>query len=314
MDVSTNLKLSMVVAGVLTVVMEYLALRFLLGLAGIPILFVFPFLFVFWFIQWLIGPYLVGRNTVEVKPGDPYYGWLYDMVAQLAYAAGFKKTPRVFVADEPFPNAFAYGNYITGKRVAVTIPLINIATREELTAVIAHELGHLRHNDVEIGLALGLIPAAIGYVSWMLINSGWLILGVAASEAELIVGLVALAVGAFLYAVTIFLQIFVLWFNRLRESYADYHAYQLLGPSSSHLATALAKIVIYMQRVRVDPFTGIVVTANKVKIDTNEPYQLVREWLAEKTSFLMDFFSTHPHPAKRVQMLQRLLAKSGFSL
>ena len=314
MDVSSNLKLSMVIAGALTILAEYLVLRFLLGLLGIPLLFVFPFLFVFWLFQWLIGPYLVGRNAVEVMPGDPQYGWLYEMVSQLAYAAGLKKTPRVFVADEPFPNAFAYGNYITGKRVAITLPLINIATPEELRAVIAHELGHIKHNDVEIGLALGLIPTAIGYVSWMLINTGWLLLGLAASEEEFIVALASLAIGGFLYAVTILLQVFVLWFNRLRESYADYHAYQLLGPSSSHLATALAKIVIYMQRVRVDPFTGIVVTANRVKIDTNEPYQLVREWLAEKTSFLMDFFSTHPHPAKRVQMLEKLLAKSGFNL
>lgn len=314
MNVSFNLKLTMMIAGALTVLAEYLVLRFLLGFLGIPLVFVFPFLFVFWLFQWLIGPYVVGRNTTEVMPGDPYYGWLYEMVSQLAYAAGMKKPPRVFVADEPFPNAFAYGNYITGKRIAITLPLINIATPEELRAVIAHELGHIKHNDVEIGLALGLIPTAIGYVSWMLINTGWLLLGLAASEEEFITAIVSLTVGGFLYAVTILLQIFVLWFNRLRESYADYHAYQLLGPSSSHLATALAKIVIYMQRVRVDPFMGIVVTANTVKIDTNEPYKLVREWLTVKTSFLMDFFSTHPHPAKRVQMLEKLLRTSGFSL
>jgi heat shock protein HtpX len=313
-DVSTNLKLTMLVAGILTIVFEFVMLRFLLGLAGIPIVSVFPFLGVFFLFQWLIGPLLLSRNLVEVHRGDPQYGWLYDMVANLAYAAGFKTPPKVFIADEPFPNAFAFGNVIVGNRVAVTVPLINIATPEELRAVIGHELGHLKHKDVEIGIAIGLIPTAIGYISWMLLDAGLAILSIAASEADLLVGIASLAIGGFLYAITIFLQVFVLWFNRLRESYADLHSFELLGRDSAHLATALAKIVIYMQKVKLDPFRGVVVTANAVRIPTNEPYELVRKWLNEKTSFFMDFFSTHPHPARRVQMLQKLLLKYGFTL
>jgi heat shock protein HtpX len=314
MDVEGRLKLTIAIAGIMTVVFEYLIFRFLLGLVGIPAIATIPFLGIFFLFQYLIGPVILSRNLIEVKPGDTQYGWLYDMVSSLAYAAGFKKPPRVFIADEPFPNAFAFGSVISGNRVAVTVPLLNIATPEELRAVIGHELGHLKHRDVELGIAIGLIPTAIGYVAWFLMNAGYTALVFAAAEEDLIFGFAMLAIGTFLYAITIFLQIFVLWFNRLRESYADLHAFQLLGRDSAPLATALAKIVIYMQNVRVDPFTGTVVTANAVKIPTNQPLELVREWLNQKTSVFMDLFSTHPHPAKRVQMLYKLLRKYGLSL
>ena len=301
-----NLRLEMIAAGFLTVVSEALTIYTLLALLGISPLIVLFVLPIFWFVQWVVSPYLVGRNTFEVTPYDPTFGWVYHLVSKVAVESRVKP-PKVYVADVGYPNAFAHGNYITGKRVAITIPLLNILTPQELRAVVAHEIGHIKHNHVEIGMALGLIPTALSYVSTLLMYAGYFLLFLAGDEVELAMALASLALGGFLLVVTFFLQIFVLWFNRLRESYADYHSVSLLGKGSLNLATALAKIQIYMQKVRLDPFTGIIVTTAPVRVDNTEPYLLVQEWLRKKVSLLTDFLSTHPHPAKRVQMIYSLI-------
>jgi len=76
MDVEGRLKLTIAIAGILTVVFEYLILRFLLGLVGIPAIATVPFLGIFFLFQYLIGPVILSRNLIEVKPGDAEYGWL----------------------------------------------------------------------------------------------------------------------------------------------------------------------------------------------------------------------------------------------
>lgn len=99
------------------------------------------------------------------------------------------------------------------------------------------------------------------------------------------------------------MSVFVLWFNRLRESFADYHALELLKKEGVNLATALAKIQVYMRNVRLDPFRGMVVTIPPQKIKSANPEELLREWLREKPSALSDILATHPHPAKRIKMI-----------
>jgi Heat shock protein. Metallo peptidase. MEROPS family M48B len=252
---------------------------------------------------------LVARDSFEITEEDPYYGRVYEMVKRIAIASGIKP-PRVFIVNAPYPNAFAYGNYVTGKRIGITSPLLNILSEEELAAVIGHEVGHIKHNDVEIGMAIGLIPSVLGFVSNLLLNLGWISLIFAVDETDLLFGIVMLAVGGALFIITLTLQLFVLWFNRLRESYADFHAVQLFGKDAINLANALAKIEIYMQNVRLDPFTGIIVTASPVKVKETDPSILVEEWLNEKPSPFSDILSTHPDPAKRVQMIYKSVIRT----
>jgi len=293
----------------LTIISEAIVTYILLQLLNFPVIAVIPFLGLFWLIQWLISPYLVARDSFEITEDDPYYGRVYEMVKRIAIASGIKP-PRVFIVNAPYPNAFAYGNYVTGKRIGITSPLLNILSEEELAAVIGHEVGHIKHNDVEIGMAIGLIPSVLGFVSNLLLNLGWISLIFAVDETDLLFGIVMLAVGGALFIITLTLQLFVLWFNRLRESYADFHAVQLFGKDAINLANALAKIEIYMQNVRLDPFTGIIVTASPVKVKETDPSILVEEWLNEKPSPFSDILSTHPDPAKRVQMIYKSVIRT----
>ncbi|MFP3198055.1 MAG: zinc metalloprotease HtpX [Sulfolobaceae archaeon] len=309
MDTLPELRFKIYLSLGLTIISEAIVTYILLQLLNFPVIAVIPFLGLFWLIQWLISPYLVARNSFEITEEDPYYGRVYEMVKRIAIASGIKP-PRVFIVNAPYPNAFAYGNYVTGKRIGITSPLLNILSEEELAAVIGHEVGHIKHNDVEIGMAIGLIPSVLGFVSNLLLNLGWISLIFAVDETDLLLGIVMLAVGGALFIITLTLQLFVLWFNRLRESYADFHAVQLFGKDAINLANALAKIEIYMQNVRLDPFTGIIVTASPVKVKETDPSILVEEWLNEKPSPFSDILSTHPDPAKRVQMIYKSVIRA----
>ncbi|MFP3170974.1 MAG: zinc metalloprotease HtpX [Sulfolobaceae archaeon] len=309
MDTLPELRFKIYLSLGLTIISEAIVTYILLQLLNFPVIAVIPFLGLFWLIQWLISPYLVARDSFEITEDDPYYGRVYEMVKRIAIASGIKP-PRVFIVNAPYPNAFAYGNYVTGKRIGITSPLLNILSEEELAAVIGHEVGHIKHNDVEIGMAIGLIPSVLGFVSNLLLNLGWISLIFAVDETDLLFGIVMLAVGGALFIITLTLQLFVLWFNRLRESYADFHAVQLFGKDAINLANALAKIEIYMQNVRLDPFTGIIVTASPVKVKETDPSILVEEWLNEKPSPFSDILSTHPDPAKRVQMIYKSVIRT----
>ncbi|WP_373279945.1 zinc metalloprotease HtpX [Metallosphaera hakonensis] len=293
----------------LTVLSEGLILLVLSSLLRFPVLLSIPILFVFWLIQWLIAPYLVGRGGYEVLPSDPTYGWIVELVHRVSIASKVKP-PKVFLVDMPYPNAFAYGNALSGRRIGITLPLLRILDEDELTSVLAHEVGHIKHRDVEIGMTLGLIPTALGYISTLLMNVGFFAILLAGDEIEFLFALLAIALGFVLLIVTFTLQLFVLWFNRLRESYADYNSFSVLGEGSKALATALAKIELYMQKIRLDPFTGIIVTAAPVRVEEQEPLLVVREWLQKRVSVLTDILSTHPHPARRVQMLYRLIKEN----
>ncbi|ADX84722.1 zinc metalloprotease HtpX [Saccharolobus islandicus] len=311
MDVKQRLISSMVISLGLTIISEGIVLMGIASLLHLSLFFIFPALVIFWLFQWIISPYVVGRGGYEVFPNDPQYGWLYNLVRKIAEESKIKP-PRVFVIDAPYPNAFAYGNRLSGMRVGITLPLLNILNIDELTAVIAHEIGHIKHRDVEIGMTIGLIPTVLGYISTLLMNFGYLAIFLAADEIELLFAIAALAIGFVIFIVTFILQIFVLWFNRLRESYADYNSFLVLGEGSKALATALAKIEIYMQNIRIDPFTGIIVTAPRVKVEEKDPYLLVEQWLRTKVSVFKDILSTHPYPARRAQMIYRLIYGSDI--
>ncbi len=254
-------------------------------------------------LQWLISPYLIEilYRAYEVTPDDPSYGWVYRLVEEVSRANGFKRPPRVFIADIPIPNAFAYGNPIAGKRVAITLPLLRILSKDELKAVLAHEIGHLRHRDVELLMAIGLIPTVLYWLGWSLMWGGW------SSENR---GNIAPLIGIFLLAFSFIFQLFVLYINRLREIYADINAALTVPNGARSLQRALAKIMIY-----TDPHIVSRVNGTLRMLFFTIPYEveffernvdLVVEYLRRyKPSTIEELFMTHPHPARRIQILDR---------
>ncbi len=72
----------------------------------------------------------------------------------------------------PLPNAFAYGSPLTGSRVAVTQGLLTHLDEGEVEAVLGHELGHLKHRDVQVMMVVSFLPALFYYIGYSMMLSG----------------------------------------------------------------------------------------------------------------------------------------------
>jgi heat shock protein HtpX len=75
------------------------------------------------------------------------------------------------IADIPIPNAFAYSSPIAGSRVAVTKGLLKSLDEEEIEAVVGHELGHLKHRDVQVMMFVSILPAVFYFIGYSMLLS-----------------------------------------------------------------------------------------------------------------------------------------------
>ncbi|SFP81573.1 zinc metalloprotease HtpX [Hydrogenimonas thermophila] len=105
---------------------------------------------------------LAQYNAVEVDehsaPG------LIEIVHRLANKAGIPM-PKVYIVPEPIPNAFATGRNPSHAAVAVTEGLLDLLDEDEIEAVLAHELSHVRHYDILIGTIAATIAGAIAWIA-----------------------------------------------------------------------------------------------------------------------------------------------------
>jgi heat shock protein HtpX len=83
----------------------------------------------------------------EADPNE--YRQLHDVIEELCIGVGLPK-PRVYIVDDPAPNAFATGRNPKHSAVAVTSGLLQIMNRTELEGVLAHELSHIHNYDILI--------------------------------------------------------------------------------------------------------------------------------------------------------------------
>ena len=93
---------------------------------------------------------------------------LVHVVEEMSVASGIAR-PRVWIVDDPDPNAFATGHDEADSNIAVTQGLLAICSRDELQAVIAHEMGHIRNLDVRL---MTLLAALVGAVSLIADGAG----------------------------------------------------------------------------------------------------------------------------------------------
>jgi len=100
----------------------------------------------------------VALGMSHARPADPTtYARLHNLIEGLCIAAGLPK-PRVYVIDDPAPNAFATGRNPRHAAVAVTTGLLDKLNRVELEGVLAHELSHVKNYDILVStLAVTLV-------------------------------------------------------------------------------------------------------------------------------------------------------------
>lgn len=275
-------------------------------------------------IQWLLAPRLIGALYKVREVTRAERPKLYGMVEDLSRKSGLRM-PRVMLANVPLPNAFAYGSPISGSRVAVTKGALDVLEEEEVEAVVAHELGHLKHRDVQIMMFASVLPAIFYFIGYSMMISAWFGGGRNRQEggaAPILIGMASMAI----YWV---LSLLVLGLSRLREYYADQHSASIVEDGPRKLSEALAKIVTVSAKTKrrhasatttgVSSFKTLFIDdpdraerdaaemARTGRIKTDQG--LVRDLMSRKVSTadrVLELLSSHPNMVKRLNALQRL--------
>jgi len=157
---------------------------------------------------------------------------LYRLVARLAQQAGLPM-PKVYITENPQPNAFATGRSPEHAAVCVTSGLLQQVSQEELAGVLAHELGHVKHRDT---LTMTIVAVMAGAIS-MLANMAFFMGGSRNRENPLgIVGVILVTLLAPIMAMLVQAAI-----SRSREFEADRAGAEITG-KPLWLASALGQI------------------------------------------------------------------------
>jgi len=312
------LKLRLSILGTLALIIGLSTLFFtvILTLLGVGLVAIAFLVIIFNVIQWLIAPYLIDfmyRVREAPKSESPK---LHEMVERLSQKSGIKK-PKVMIANIPMPNAFAYGSPLTGSKVAVTSSLLETLEAEEVEAVIGHELGHLKHRDVQVMMFVSVLPALAFYIGYSLILSSMYRGREERSSGAAVVGFASII----LYWI---LTLFVLQLSRLREYYADRHSVSVVDDGARKLSEGLAKIVSHSSRTRdarpetktFSSFKSLFIAdPDHAASDTVELAQmrgftadqkLVQAVLTRKITTadkIIEAFSTHPNIVKRLRAI-----------
>jgi len=268
--------------------------------------------------QWLISPYIIDALYRVREIPEHENPQLHETVENLSRKSGIKK-PRLMLAQIPIPNAFAYGSPIAGNRVAITNGLLKTLEYEEVEAVIGHELGHLKHKDVQIMMFVSILPALLYYIGYSLMWSS--MLGKQREEGG---GTALLAIGFMVFSWI--LNMFILYLSRLREYYADRHSVSIVEDGPRKLSEGLAKIVHTTRNMRrtrkktqqLNAFKALFI-ADPDRAETDSmaishaavsgDRKLVQDILSQKITTMdriTEVFSTHPNTVKRLKALQEL--------
>ena len=210
---------------------------------------------------------------------------LYSLINNLAVRAELPM-PRVYLIDSPHPNAFATGRNPANAAVAATTGLLGILSREEVAAVMAHELAHVKNRDTLIMTMTATIAGAIS----MLANFGLFFRG-GDGRANLLATLLAVIVAPFAA------MIVQLAISRTREYGADRGGAQIHG-NPRHLASALRKLAAGAARVP-NPVAARNPAAASLYIVPG---------LARGDSL----FSTHPATENRIAALEAMAGELGL--
>ena len=115
------------------------------------------------YIYFHAGIMLLGTRATEVtaRSNAAEHQRLFNVVEEMKVAAGLRFMPRVFVIKATYMNAFASGFTEKSAMIAITQGLLEKLDRDELTAVMAHELSHIKHGDIKLTLMASVLSSLI---------------------------------------------------------------------------------------------------------------------------------------------------------
>lgn len=242
---------------------------------------------------------LDSANAVPIDPSEPRQRVLDNVVEEMAIAGGLPK-PAVYLIPDSDPNAFATGSGPERSSVAVTAGLLDALDREELQAVVSHEMAHVKNYDVRLMTVVAALVGSVLLISdWGRRGLGW---GGGRRRSSRDGG----GGGA------VMLVFFVLWIVSL-----------ILAP----LIARLVAMAVSREREYLADASGSELTRNPLalasaleKIDAaKEPTPSIKQGVAhlciadprgravnEREGGLAALFATHPPIAKRIALLREM--------
>ena len=216
---------------------------------------------------------------------------LHEMVTDLSAKAGIPK-PRVAVANMSVPNAFAAGRSQKHATVAVTKGLMEMLTKSQLEAVLAHEISHIKSRDVQVmtyaSFFAVVASSLMSFFFFMGLFGGF---GGRRSSSGGSYIMVAYIVTIVVWVVS---QILVATLSRYREFSADRGAASLTG-RPLELASALDRISNSVSKVPKNDLR---------KVETMNAFFI----MPAIGDSIASFFSTHPSTMRRIEELRKLAA------
>jgi heat shock protein HtpX len=228
-------------------------------------------------------------SAVGAREADPQqFQQLYNIVQTLAIGDGLTM-PKVYIVDDPSPNAFATGRDPKHAAVTVTTGLLQMMNREELEGVLSHELSHVKNYDVRLLLVVTTMigmAALLASVVWR----GAFSFRSRNSQAILVV----IAIGVIFSVIAVLVgPLMQMALSRQRESLADASGVELTR-NPAGLLSALKKIAANEQ-----PMKNFNHAVAAMCIDNPKEHH---------GSFFNHLFDTHPPIEERIAALEKIAA------
>ncbi len=260
-----------------------------------------------WAAMWLFARFQ-GDNALlqmagarEIQKHD--HPQLFNIVEEMAIAAGLPRPPRVFIVDDPAPNAFAVGRDPTKAAVAVTIGLMQLLSRDELQGVVAHEIAHIKNRDVALMTTAGIMLGAIVLLADIGTRAMWWGGGARRSRddnnqggGQAILALVAIVL---LVLSPILAQLIYFALSRRREYLADASG-AVFTRWPEGLASALEKLS-----------ASYVPQADQSRVTA--PMYIVQPLAPGGRRGLTSAFNTHPPLDERIRILRAMGKSADFA-
>jgi len=239
----------------------------------------------YWFSDKIVLAMYRARQVTEKEVPE-----LYSVVRELTMRASLPM-PKVYIMENPAPNAFATGRNPEHSAVAVTTGILSLLSRDELAGVVAHELAHIKNRDILISTVAATIAGAISYISHM---ASWgLMFGGGRRDSEdrnPFGSVIAIAVMILAPIAAMLIQMAI---SRSREYRADESGAAICGNPLS-LAGALKKLHAGSRRI---PMNANPATAHMFIVSPLTG------------GGMLSLFSTHPPIEERIARLEAIAGR-----
>lgn len=211
----------------------FAALYAVLGIFGISGISVLLILYLVFLSQWLISPWLINHTSKLRYIAQDEYSKLQETVKKLS-ADALIPTPRLAMSPAKDPNVFVFGRTRKEATIVMHESLLTLLNENEMRAVLAHEMCHIKHNDFAIMTFISFLPMLI----FVFLQNSFL-KGPSSADKDQTRSISIAERPA--YTVSVASEVLMLHFSRVRERFADAYSAQSTS-TPAHLASALTKI------------------------------------------------------------------------